>query len=66
MDPLLSIIYKIKQLPTMYIGKRSLTSLLDFVRGYGCCIYDLVECENHTFDLPEFFRYAQSVCLRNC
>jgi hypothetical protein len=61
MDPLLNIIYKIKQLPTMYIGKHSLTSLLDFLGGYICCLNDFVGHENRTFDLPEFYRYAQSV-----
>ena len=61
MDPLIIVLYKVKLLPALYIGKRSLTSLLDFMGGYNCCINDTIGHDKRTFDIAEFLRYIQSV-----
>ena len=61
MDPVLQIIFKVKELPGLYIGEKSLSSLVDFIGGYIICLNDFIGFENRTFDLPEFLRYVQSV-----
>jgi hypothetical protein len=61
MDPIVNMLYTIKSLPKYYIEKISITRLIAFISGYICCYNNLEGYENRIFDLPEFYRYAQSV-----